>query len=97
MSSFKQPENHEAKETSSLTRGASWRCQDAACGKVTLKPYRWVVGSKTTLACDSCGGKVKEIGRDGEALSEEVLKRMSLLEQQLMALKQRMDDQLGKP
>jgi len=94
---FNQPEDYEAKQTSSLTRGARWQCQEAGCGKITIKPYRWVVGSKTTLACDSCKGAVKEVGQEDSGIGEEIIKRMALLEQQIMALKQRMDDQIGKP
>jgi len=29
--------------------GRSWQCQEPGCGKITIKPYRWVVGAKTTL------------------------------------------------
>jgi hypothetical protein len=76
----------------------SWQCQEPGCGKVTIKPYRWVVGAKTTFACDSCNGEVKEMGMpEGAPIPEEVLRKIALLEQQLMALKQRMDDQCGKP
>jgi hypothetical protein len=76
----------------------SWQCQEPGCGKVTIKPYRWVVGAKTTFACDSCNGEVKEIGtQEGTPIPEELLQKIALLEQQVMALKQRMDDQCGKP
>ena len=76
----------------------SWQCQEPGCGKVTIKPYRWVVGAKTTFACDSCNGEVKEIGtQEGTSIPEELLQKIALLEQQVMALKQRMDDQCGKP
>jgi len=75
----------------------SWQCQEPGCGKVTIKPYRWVVGAKTTFACDSCNGKVKEINATEAPMPEEVLRKIALLEQQVMALQQRMDDQCGKP
>jgi hypothetical protein len=56
------------------------------------------VGAKTTFACDSCNGEVKEMGMpEGAPIPEEVLRKIALLEQQLIALKQRMDDQCGKP
>ena len=75
----------------------SWQCQEPGCGKVTIKPYRWVVGAKTTFACDSCNGNVEEINATKAPMSEEVLRKIALLEQQVMALQQRMDDQCGKP
>jgi hypothetical protein len=93
---FSTPEGHEAIETSTLTKGSSWRCQEPGCGQTTIKPYRWVVGSKTTFACDSCNGKVKEIGREEPGL-EEVMQKITLLEKYVKALHQRMDDQIGKP
>ena len=78
--------------------GRSWQCQEPGCGKITIKPYRWVVGAKTTFACDSCNGKVMEVGAlESTPILEDVLRKMALLEQQLMALKHRMDDQCGKP
>ena len=96
--SFDTPEGHDAIETSGLTAGGGWQCQEPECGKITLKPYRWVVGSKTTFACDSCSGKVKEIGSEESAPAlEEVMRKMALLEKQVRALHQRMDDQIGKP
>jgi hypothetical protein len=56
------------------------------------------VGAKTTFACDSCNGEVKEVGtQEGTPIPEEVLRKIALLEQQVMALQQRMDDQCGKP
>ena len=75
----------------------SWKCQEPGCGKVTIKPYRWVVGAKTTFACDSCNGKVKEINATEAPMPEEISRKIALLEQQVMALHQRMDDQIGKP
>ena len=96
--SFDNPEGYEAIETSSLTGGRSWQCQEPGCGKITIKPYRWVVGSKTTFACDSCSGKVKEVGvAESTPMLEEVIRKMGLLEKQVMALHHRMDDQCGKP
>jgi|7_EtaG_2_1085326.scaffolds.fasta_scaffold03459_5 hypothetical protein len=96
--SFNTPEGYEAIETSTLTAGRSWQCQESGCGKITSKPYRWVVGAKTTFGCDSCGGKVKVVGAsENDDLLEEMSRKMTLLEQQVMALHQRMDDQCGKP
>ena len=96
--SFDNPEGYEAIETSSLTAGRSWQCQESGCGKITTKPYRWVVGSKTTFACDSCSGKVKEVGvQEGATALEEVMRKIVLIEKQVMALHRRMDDQCGKP
>ena len=96
--SFDNPEGYEAIETSSLTAGRSWQCQESGCGKITTKPYRWVVGAKTTFACDSCSGKVKEVGvAESTPELEEVIRKMGLLEKQVMALHRRMDDQCGKP
>ena len=96
--SFDTPEGYEAIKTSTLTAGRSWQCQDPACGKITIQPYRWVVGSKTTFACDSCSGKVKEVGAaEITPELEEVIRKMGLLEKQVMALHRRMDDQCGKP
>ena len=96
--SFNTPEGYEARETSTLIAGRSWQCQESGCGKITTKPYRWVVGAKTTFACDSCSGKVKEVGVTESAPElEEVIRKMGLLEKQVMALHRRMDDQCGKP
>ncbi len=96
--SFNTPEGYEAIKTSDLTGGRTWQCQEPGCGKTTIKPYRWVVGAKTTFACDSCSGKVKEVGvEESTPMLEEVLRKMALLERQVMALHQRMDDQCGKP
>ena len=96
--SFNTPEGHEAIKTSTLTKGRSWQCQEPGCGKISIKPYRWVVGSKTTFACDTCSGKVKEVGAvESTPMLEEVLRKMALLEKQVRALHQRMDDQCGKP
>ena len=76
----------------------SWQCIDPHCGKITDKPLRWVVGAKTTFACDACRGDVKEVNTsESSVMLEEVLRKIALLEQQVMALKQRMDDQCGKP
>ena len=94
--SFDAPEGYEAIKTSTVTSGRSWQCQEENCGKITVKPYRWVVGPTTTFACDSCRGKVKEVGEGGPAL-EEIISKITLLERQLRALQQRMDDQIGKP
>jgi len=56
------------------------------------------VGAKTTFGCDSCGGKVKVVGAsESDDLLEEMSRKMTLLEQQVMALHHRMDDQCGKP
>ena len=96
--SFNTPEGYEAIKTSTLTAGRSWQCQESGCGKITSKPFRWVVGAKTTFACDTCQGDVKEVGvLEGSVALEEVLRKIALLEQQVMALHQRMDDQIGKP
>ena len=97
MSSFNKPEGYDSFDTKSLAQGATWQCQEEKCGKTTTKPYRWVVGSKTTFACDSCNGKVKIVGSEEKFLIEELSKKVSLLHQQVMALHQRIDDQLGKP
>ena len=94
--SFNAPEGYESIKTSALTKGRSWQCQEEGCGKGTIKPYRWVIGTKTTFACDSCSGKVKEVGAEEPAL-EEVIRKITLLEKQVRALHQRMDDQIGKP
>ena len=94
--SFDAPEGYEAIKTSTVTSGRSWQCQEEGCGKITTKPYRWVVGPKTTFACDSCSGKVKEVGAEGP-VAEEVMDKITLLESQIRALQQRMDDQIGKP
>ena len=92
------PEGYEALKTSALTSGRTWQCQEPGCGQITIKPCRWVVGAKTTFACDSCSGKVKEIGSEESAPAlEEVIRKMGLLEKQVMALHRRMDDQCGKP
>ena len=97
MNTFKAPEGHESFEGSSVPLGRSWQCQESGCGKTTIKPYRWVVGAKTTFACDSCGGKVKAVGAlDDASVLEDVLRKVALLEQQVMALHHRMDDQCGK-
>ena len=78
--------------------GRSWQCQEPGCGKITIKPYRWVVGAKTTFTCDTCSGKVKEINvSETEIILEGLLRKMALLEKHVMALHQRMDDQCGKP
>jgi|2_EtaG_2_1085320.scaffolds.fasta_scaffold28517_2 hypothetical protein len=96
--SFDTPEGYEAIKTSTLTKGRSWQCQDPECGKITIKPYRWVAGAKTTFACDSCSGKVKEVGvAEITPELEAVIRKMGLLEKQVMALHRRMDDQCGKP
>ena len=98
MNTFKAPEGHESFEGSSVPLGRSWECQESGCGKTTVKPYRWVVGAKTTFGCDSCGGKVKVVGAsENDDLLEEMSRKMTLLEQQVMALHQRMNDQIGKP
>lgn len=95
--SFDTPEGYEAIKTSTLTAGRSWQCQESGCGQITIKPYRWVVGAKTTFACDSCSGKVKEVGSEESPALEEVIRKMALLEKQVMALHRRMDNQIGKP
>jgi hypothetical protein len=96
--SFDTPEGYEPIKTSSLTSGRSWQCQESGCGKITIKPYRWVVRDKTTFACDSCSGKVKEVGvAESTPELEEMIRKMGLLEKQVMALHRRMDDQCGKP
>ena len=96
--SFDSPEEYEPIKTSTLTAGCSWQCQEPVCGKITVKPYRWVVGAKTTFACDSCSGKVKAVGAtESTPELEEVIRKMGLLEKQVMALHRRMDDQCGKP
>ena len=96
--SLDNPEGYEAIKTSTLIAGRSWQCQEPECGKITVTPYRWVVGSKTTFACDSCSGKVKGVGAEESAPAlEEVMRKMALLEKQVMALHRRMDDQCGKP
>ena len=96
--SFDTPEGYEAIKTSTLTKGRSWQCQDPECGKITIKPYRWVAGAKTTFARDSCSGKVKEVGvAEITPELEAVIRKMGLLEKQVMALHRRMDDQCGKP
>jgi len=99
MNQFDIPTGHEAVNTSSeASAGHSWQCQELGCGKITTKPYRWVVGSKTTFACDSCSGKVKEVGvAESTPILEEVLRKVALVEKQVMALHRRMDDQCGKP
>jgi hypothetical protein len=74
-----------------------WKCTAHGCGKITDTPFRWVVGAQTTFKCDSCQGEVKEINMSEKATTEEILKKVSLLEQQVMALHQRMNDQCGKP
>ena len=89
---------HLTKDTKNVPKGGSWQCQEPGCGKITIQPYRWVVGSKTTFACDSCSGKVKEVGAaEITPELEEVIRKMGLLEKQVMALHRRMDDQCGKP
>jgi 3'-phosphoadenosine 5'-phosphosulfate sulfotransferase (PAPS reductase)/FAD synthetase len=96
--SFDTPEGYDTIKTSTLVKGGSWQCQEPGCGQITIKPYRWVVGAKTTFACDSCSGKVKEVGATESTLElEEVIRKMGLLEKQVMALHRRMDDQCGKP
>jgi hypothetical protein len=96
--SFNTPEGYEAIETSTLIKGGSWQCQEPGCGQITIKPYRWVVGAKTTFACDSCSGTVKQVGvAESTPELEEVIRKMGLLEKQVMALHRRMDDQCGKP
>jgi hypothetical protein len=56
------------------------------------------VGTKITFACDSCSGKVKAVGTlDDASVLEDMLRKVALLEQQVMALHHRMDDQCGKP
>tara|TARA_Y100000310_G_scaffold316823_1_gene369001 strand:- start:529 stop:828 length:300 start_codon:yes stop_codon:yes gene_type:complete len=96
--SFNSPEGYDAITTSTLVAGQTWQCQEPGCGKTTIKPYRWVVGAKTTFACDSCSGKVKIVGvAESTPMLEEVLRKMALLEKQVRALHQRMDDQCGKP
>ena len=75
----------------------SWQCLDPQCGKITDKPFRWAVGAKTTFACDTCQGDVKEIGAlESSVTLEEILRKVTLLEQQLIALHQRVTDQCGK-
>jgi len=74
-----------------------WKCLNTQCGKVTDKPFRWVVGAKTTFACDTCQGDVKEINAlESSVTLEEVLRKITLLERQLMALHERITDQCGK-
>ena len=99
MSVFKIPEGSETFEgAANVPVGRSWKCQEQGCGKITVKPHRWVVGAKTTFACDSCGGKVKAVGAlDDASVLEDMLRKVALLEQQVMALHHRMDDQCGKP
>ena len=98
MNTFEAPKGYEAFEGSAnVPRGGSWECQEPGCGKITSHPYRWVVGAKTTFACDSCGGKVKVTeALDGALELEDVLRKITLLEQQVMALHQRITDQCGK-
>ena len=99
MNTFEAPKGYESFEGSAnVPRGGSWECQEPGCGKITSQPHRWVVGAKTTFACDSCGGKVKAVGvSENDDLLEEMSRKVTLLEQQVMALHQRMDDQIGKP
>jgi len=98
MNTFKAPEGHETFEGSAnVPKGGSWECQEPRCGKTTFQPHRWVVGATTTFACDSCGGQVKVTeALDWTLALEGVVRKVTLLEQQLIALHQRVTDQCGK-